>query len=203
MECRNVTLSLVKAQEFYNSGNDALREIALQAFTEDELQDKDFEKFKSWEDIEDDLADRGVNFSRDTKCMTRGQVALLKLNHIRQVLNRGRKTELTKGSIWYPHTPFVTKKSTYYNDELRNGSMEKVAKFRVDGEEYMLLGGRADNGSYAGLGGFNSYGDVGISYAAVGFLGCASKEIAEHMSRYFAKEIFEAKYGDLIQYKWL
>lgn len=29
METRNVTLTLDKAKEFYNSGNDALREVAL------------------------------------------------------------------------------------------------------------------------------------------------------------------------------
>ena len=39
METRNVTLTLDKAKEFYNSGNDALREVALQAFTENELKE--------------------------------------------------------------------------------------------------------------------------------------------------------------------
>lgn len=202
METRNVELTLEKAQEWYKKGGD-LKEVALQAFTEEELQGKDFKEFKSWEDIEDDLADRGVNFSRDTKCMTRGQVALLKLNHIRQVLNRDQKMELTKGSIWYPYTPFVTKKSTYYNDELRNGSMEKVAKFRVDGEEYTLLGGDASNGTSAGLSAFYSGTGVAFSNADVGFLGCATKEIAQHMGKYFGKEIFEAKYGDTVDFEWV
>lgn len=203
MEKRNVALSLATAQEFYNSDNSALREIALQAFTEDELQNKDFRKFKSWKDIEDYLADIGINFSRDTKCMTRNQIALLKLNYIRQVLNRGRKMSFTKGNIWYPYTPFITKNSKHYNTELGDGSIKEVAKFMVNGKEYRLLGGLAYIGGDAGLGYFNSRNGVGLSPADIGFLGCASAEIAEHMSTYFAKEIFEAKYGDFIPYRWL
>ena len=37
MESRNITLTLEKAKEFYNSGNTALMEVALQAYTEGEL----------------------------------------------------------------------------------------------------------------------------------------------------------------------
>lgn len=203
MEARNISLTLEKAREWYNSGSKDLKEVALQAFTEDELSGKDFKKFKSWEDIEKDLAYRGVNFYKDTVGMTRDMIALLKVRHIRQVLNRGQRMELTKGTIYYPYTPFVTKKSTYYNDELKRGSMEEVAQFKVGGEIYKLLGGKADDVGYAGLGLFDSYYGVGSAYANVGFLGCASREIAEHMSKYFAKEIFEAKYGDFVDYVWV
>ena len=35
---RNVSITLEKAQEWYNSGNDSLKEIALQAFNENELK---------------------------------------------------------------------------------------------------------------------------------------------------------------------
>ena len=37
MDTRNVTVTLDKAREWYNSGNATLREVALQAFTEDKL----------------------------------------------------------------------------------------------------------------------------------------------------------------------
>ena len=46
METRNVTLTLEKAKEFYNSGNTALREVALQAFTKEELT------IPKWQNIE-------------------------------------------------------------------------------------------------------------------------------------------------------
>lgn len=50
METRNVTLTLDKAKEFYNSGNDALREVALQAFTENELKEVHYTDIKTFED---------------------------------------------------------------------------------------------------------------------------------------------------------
>lgn len=204
MECRNVTLPLDKAQEFYNSGNAALKEIALQAFTEDELKGKDFKKFKSWKDIEDDLADCGMNFCHKTRTMTKGQVALMKLNYIRRVLNRGQKMSLTKGEVWYPQIRFITKDNDIYDEEVERGCMVKVGTIKQDcGECYDILGGLAYTGSYAGLGYFSSCYGLGYSDASIGFLGCASKEIARHMSRYFAKEIFDAMYGDFINYEWI
>lgn len=205
MECRNVKLTLVKAQEFYNSGNDALREVALQAFTEDELKKQSFRNIKTFED-----ACYAIMLHPYTECklleqiesVSKASAAAYKLNIIRKALNKGQEMELTEGYMWYPFTPFVTEKSTYYNNELKNGTMEIVAEFMVDDKKYALLGGSAHDGGSAGLGCFYSSFGVGGAYAWVGFLGCASKEIAEHMSKYFAKEIFEAKYGDFIKYEW-
>ena len=37
MEERNITITLDKAKEWYNSGNNALKEVALQAFDENKL----------------------------------------------------------------------------------------------------------------------------------------------------------------------
>lgn len=206
MESRNISLTLEKAREWYNSGSADLREVALRAYTEEELKKKSFRDIKTFGDAcyaimlhpytEGELIEKIEEVSK-------ASAAAYKLNIIREALNKGQKMEFTKGTIYYPYTPFVTRKSTYYNDELRGGSMVEVAQFMSNGEVYKLLGGNAVNGSYAGLGYFYSDDGVGGSHANVGFLGCASKEIAEHMSRYFAKEIFEAKYGDLVNYEWV
>ena len=73
--------------------------------------------------------------------------------------------------------------------------MEVIGKIKSEGEEYNVLGGSAICGGRAGLGGFHSYDDVGA--AAFGFLGCANKEIAQHLGKYFGMLITEAKFGDL------
>lgn len=211
MESRNIALTLEKAREWYNSGSADLREVALQAYTEEELTTPKFNDIKTFRDACDVLGVSHANFNKMLKGYygenilkaTPASIAAIKLNIIRQALNKGQKMELTKGTIYYPYTPFVTRKSTYYNDELRDGSMVEVAQFMSNGEVYRLLGGHASNGGYTGLGSFHPFYGVGDSLADVGFLGCASKEIAEHMSRYFAKEIFEAKYGDLVSYEWV
>lgn len=211
MESRNIALTLEKAREWYNSGSADLREVALQAYTEEELTIPKFTDIKTFKDACDVLGVSHADFNKMLKGYygenilkaTPASIAAIKLNIIRQALNKGQKMELTKGTIYYPYTPFVTKKSTYYNDKLRDGSMVEVAQFMSNGEVYKLLGGYANYGGDAGLGYFISCIGVGVSYAPVGFLGCASREIAEHMSRYFAKEIFEAKYGDLVSYEWV
>ena len=67
----------------------------------------------------------------------------------------------------------------------------------------LRVGGRAFYGSASGLGYFGSYGGVSFADSAVGFLGCATREIAQHFGKYFAKEIFDAKYGDTVKYQWI
>ena len=49
MEKRNVTVTLEKAKEWYNSNNESLKEIALQAFSRDEIM-LDFENITSFKE---------------------------------------------------------------------------------------------------------------------------------------------------------
>ena len=205
METRTINLTLDKAREFYNSGNTALREVALQAFTEDEITSEDFKKFRSWNDVKDAIPIEEFDILRGRAGrLTRGQAALLKLNHIRKTLNKGQKMELDKGSIHYPQIRFTTKANKCYKEELKSGYMVKVGTIELScGDLYDVLGGGASYGREAGLGHFYSYESVGLASAYGGFLGCASQEIAEHMSRHFAREIFDAMYGDFVDYKWV
>ena len=48
MKERNITITLEKAREWYNSDNESLKEIALQAFNKDDLASnfKDITTFK-------------------------------------------------------------------------------------------------------------------------------------------------------------
>ena len=47
---RNITITLEKAREWYNGDNKSLREVALQAFTEEELKQLPWESIKTFED---------------------------------------------------------------------------------------------------------------------------------------------------------
>ena len=82
--------------------------------------------------------------------------------------------------------------------------MDVIGKIKSEGEEYNVLGGSATFGGYAsdggaGLGSFSSSDGVGNAAAHVGFLGCANKEIAQHLGKYFGMLITEAKYADMIK----
>ena len=114
---------------------------------------------------------------------------------------------LTKGPensyIYYPYNPFVTNSSTYYKSDINSGKMEVIGKIKSEGEEYNVLGGYAFGGDSAGLGFFYSPYGVGHAYSDFGLLGCANKEIAQHLSRYFGMLITEAKYGDMVDFEIL
>ena len=208
---RNITVTLEKARKWYNSGNTSLKEIALQAFSKEELTGFDFKKIKTFEEaltaLEYSEGNKEYikNIINDISMYSRASAAMFKLNIIRKALNLGQDLHLTKDPknyyIYYPYNPFVTKSSTYYESEINSGKMEVIGKIKNEGEEYNVLSGYADYGGLAGLGYFNSGHGVGVANVNIGFLGCANKEIAQHLGKYFGMLITEAKYGDLPGFK--
>ena len=201
----NCFISVKQARIMYNSGNEALKKIACSTYTEKELV-VDYKKITNFRKACDALylnydeikekADTIYNISKSS-------AAMFKLNIIRKALNLGQDLSLTKDPedsyIYYPYNPFVTKSSICYKSEIDSGKMEVIGKIKSEGEEYNVLGGSASDGGYAGLGGFGSHFGVGYANADFGFLGCATKEIAEHFGKYFGMLITTAKYADIIK----
>ena len=209
MKERNITVTLNKAKEWFNSGNATLKEIALQAFSKDELT----YNFKDIKTLENACEVLGLDYSiisivtKDIATFSKASAAMFKLNIIRKALNLGQDLHLTKDSegshIYSPYNPFVTKSSTYYKSEINSGKMKVIGKIKSEGEEYNILGGCTNIGSLAGLGVFDSYSGVGAATASFGFLGCANKEIAQHLGKYFGMLIIEAQYGDIVDFEFI
>ena len=199
----NVTLD--EAREWYNSGNETLKELALKCFPLIKLNTHNFENIKTFEDAVNELGKdiEHVNFIVNVlKHQSKASAAMYKLNIVRNALNLGQNLHLTKGSedsyIYYPYNPFVTENSTFFEKQINSGKMEVIGKIKSEGTLYDVLGGYALNGGgNAGLGYFYSWNGMGDAFAAFGFLGCANKEIAKHLGKYFGMLITEAKYGDL------
>ena len=204
---RNITITLEKAREWYSSDNKSLKEIALQAFTKDEL----IYNFKNITTFKKACEALGLNYdiisiiAKDVATFSRASAAMFKLNIIRKALNLGQDLHLTKASedfyIYYPYNPFVTKSSTYYKSEINSDKMEVIGKIKSEGEEYNVLGGGTCKS--ISLGNFISSDSIGSADAGVGFLGCASQEIAQHFGKYFGMLITEAKYADMIDFEML
>ena len=207
MEERNITVTLNKAKEWFNSENATLKEIALQAFDKDELT----YNFKNITTFKKACEALGLNYdamfytTKNIATISKASAAMFKLNIIRKALNLGQDLNLTKDPedsyIYYPYNPFVTKSSTYYKSEINSGKMKVIGKIKSEGEEYNVLGGGANTSGGAGLGYFCSSNGAGVAYASIGFLGCANKEIAQHFGKYFGMLITEAKYGDLVDFE--
>ena len=198
-----ITITLDQARSWFRSGNDELRELALQAFGKDALVGS----FRDITTFEKACEVLGLNYddmfyiTKNITTISKASAAMFKLNIIRKALNLDQDLRLTKNPkdsyIYYPHNPFVTKSSTYYKSEIDSGKMEVIGKIKSEGEKYNVLGGDATFGGYAGLGYFYYFDGVGHADADIGFLGCASREIAQHFGKYFGMLITEAKYGDM------
>ena len=122
---------------------------------------------------------------------SKSTAAMFKLSIIRRALNLGQDLPFTKNSknplIYYPYNPCVNKNSTLYKGQLNSGKIEIIGKIKVGKTECNILGS-STTCCYANLGFYGTHDEL---------LGCASKEIAEHFSKYFGMTITEAKYGNL------
>lgn len=209
MKERDITITLKEAREWFASGNAALKELALRAFSEDELvcSFKDIKTFKDACKALGLIYDIEEIVAKDIARVSRASAAMFKLNIIRKALNFGQALYLTKKSknasyIYYPYNPFLTKSSISYKNELDSGKMEIIGEIKSEEVLYNVLGGHANFGSgNDGLGGFNSDCGTGDAFTAIGFLGCASKEIAQHFGKYFGMLITKAKYGDIVDFE--
>lgn len=207
MESRNIALTLEKAREWYNSGSADLREVALQAYTKDELEIPEWQNIKTFEDACRALRiyDRSVSLhlggSTDT-AYYHHMDAVSKLDIIRKALNGNWKPSLVQGSVYYPYVRFYPA-GQKAREAASSNNWKLGESFIADGKKYTLVGGDC---SYCyscdGLANF-SCGSGGV-LPSLSLLGCKSREIAEHMSRYFSKEIFEVTYAHHAgTYQWV
>lgn len=113
-------------------------------------------------------------------------------------LTNNEKRHLTIEDKWYPVVQFCRPKdrNNCWGDVL-------IGTIESEGERYSVVGGCA-GGSQAGLGAFNADNGVSNSSATVGFRSVSSKEIAEHISTYFGRLLFEVHYrGTNCDWKWV
>lgn len=210
---RNIAITLEKAKEWYNSDNESLKEVVLQAFSKEELDIFDFTKIKTFEDallcfykFQSDEYYSTIGSLCRLRIVSMASAAMFQLNIIRKALNFNQDLHLTEcpknSLIYYPLNPCVTKNSTSYNNEIKSGEMEIIGKIKSEGKLYNILGGSTSDGfSAGGLVGFSSDIEEGMAPAHIGFLGCASEEIAQHFGKYFGMLITEAKYGDMVDFE--
>lgn len=108
---RTITITLEKARELYNSDNESLKEIALQAFDKNELACN----FKNITTFKKACEALGLNhdamspIAENIATVSKASAAMFKLNIIKKALNLGHDLHLTKdpkGSyVYYPCNP--------------------------------------------------------------------------------------------------
>lgn len=201
-----MTISIAQARDWFNSGNKQLQELALQVFDRKELT-SDFRHIVTFEDACKVLGLR-YSFSymdRLNRTLSISTSAMFRLNIIRQALNFGQDMQLVKNPsksyIYCPYNPFITKVEgfRYYKDQINSGVIEIIGEIRTGGVSYYVLNGVAYFNGIDGLGNFNYSTGSGRAITDSGFLGCASREIAEHFGKYFGMLITTAKYADIIK----
>lgn len=209
MENKNgsVHISLDVARIMYNSDNEVMKDIALEAYDEDELIGN-FSKILSFDDAcaaLDIHYGNALNMLEEMEIASVASVAMFKLNIIRKALNMKYELSLTKKPytnddkmtrIYYPYVAIVPKKCEGYDKEY---NVEVIGNINSDGKVFSVLGGYSSVSPYNNLCHFDTVRKLGYTDANVGFLGCASEEIASYFGRRFGMLIVQAQYADMVK----
>lgn len=114
-------------------------------------------------------------------------------------LTDNEERHLVTGERWYP----VVQLCKPGKEENCRGK-EIIGTIESEVQKFMVVGGSAIGGTNAGLGAFYSYDGMSYSYTAVGFRSVSRREIAEHISKYFGRLLFEVHYGGVnCDWKWV
>ena len=205
---KTLDISIDMAREWYDSGNETLRKLALECYSVYELKVVPFEEIKSFEDAVNVLG-MDIDETNSIVCLikkkSKSSAAMFKLNIIRKALNLGYDLRLTKNPInsyiYCPNNELITKNSVYYKEELNSGELEIIGSVNCEEIEFYVLCGNTYYSTSDGLCDF--FHGVGVSYSTsiIWYLGCANEKIAKHFGKYFGMLITEAKYGDLNDFK--
>lgn len=131
----------------------------------------------------------GINNTIPTEIKANNQLcAMYKMQIVLKAVNLGHTFNLISGEVWYPYVRFIDKSDVdrrIYSNEYR------IIDFNYEDRTFTLVGGYVSHGITDGLGCFNS-SSVGYPNAHIGFFACHSKQIAQHVSKYFAALIFDS-----------
>lgn len=114
-------------------------------------------------------------------------------------LTNNEERHLTTGERWFPIVQFCKpgKEENCWGKEI-------IGTIESEGQKFTVVGSYAPYGLSAGLGCFDSYGWVSYSWYDVGFRSVSRREIAEHISKYFGRLLFEVHYGGVnCDWKWV
>lgn len=204
MKERNITISLIQARNWFRSGNNELRELALEAFSKEELMGgfKDITTFKKACEVLGLHYDTIISSIDFIAKISITSATMFKLNIIRQALNLGYDMHFAKNPrnsfLYYPCNPLATipEGYNYYKEQINSGIFQIIGKVKIEGVRYNVLAGGITYDIDSGLGGFNYQTGICRCSSEVGLFGCATKEIAEHFGKYFGMLITTAKYAD-------
>ena len=161
------------------------------------------ESIKTIEDAAQFLADKRIcedildSLSRLPKNSFEWKIAAYRA--VVAAITYNEQRHLTTGERWFPTIEFCRpgKLKNCYGDVV-------LGRIKSEGEEFDVVGGRADAGAYAGLGAFYSLSGVSDSWTNIGFRSVGSKKAALYISKQFGRLLFEVSYGGTnCDWRWM
>lgn len=193
---KKIDVSLNEAREWYNSNNDKLKKIALQAFNKEELESENLSDIRTFEDACQTLYipfDKITRITDYIEQYSKAAAALLRIFFIHKALNKGHKMPLDSGlKTPFPFVVMVETNTEAHKYYEKCKYVNQIGTLMVNGKYTIAYGGIT--ATIGGKGCLN-YNEGEYQPMALLFP-CANTDIAEYLTRQFGMLLLQALYAD-------
>lgn len=173
MKVKNMTVSLSRAREWYKSNVPELKELALHLFSKEDLDQ--VKNITTFEEVLDEL---GIDFSTLIKDCKTQQESNAKIVEAINVALTGNFKDLKVGDIMYYPVVSLTRS---FKEENNTVIVDEIPYEFICTTSAIVVGK-----------------DI-IPHPE---LLCSSLEVATQMNKYFAREVFDLCYYDVLHYQY-
>ena len=185
-----ITVNLIDAKRWYNSGNDELRKLAHKAFDIADLEPPKWSLIKTWKDACDIL---NVPYNLEEINYTEAKNAA-KVQMIRKLLNEDYDMKLFHGVVYFPKFILTPKENVLLGEFCGTIIIDEPLQKNNRVNVYCTI----DDGFGGGISGGLRCDKTCTPMSCYGYLGCATWGIAKHFGKYFYFEILASYFGDRI-----
>lgn len=196
MTKRSINITLQQARQLYKSGDTLQKQLALQAYTKEELESENLSDIRTFKDACQTL---DIPFDKITRITdyieqySKAAAALLRIFFIHKALNKGHKMPLDSGlKTPFPFVVMVEANTEAHKYYEKCKYVNQIGTLMVNGKYTIAYGGIT--ATIGGKGCLN-YNEGEYQPMALLFP-CADTDIAEYLTRQFGMLFLQALYAD-------
>lgn len=196
MTQRSINITLQQARKLYKSGDTLQKQLALQAYTKEELENEKLSDIRTFQDACQTLDipfDKITQITDHIEQYSKAAADLLRIFFIHKALNKGHKMPLDSGlKTPFPFIVMADKDTAAHEYYEKCRYVKQIGTVKVNGKYTIAYGGVTATLEDQGCLNYNK----GEYHPMASLFPCANTDIAEYLARQFGMLLLQSLYAD-------
>lgn len=196
MTQRSINITFQQARQLYKSGDTLQKQLALQAYTKEELENEKLSDIRTFQDACQTLDipfDKITQITDHIEQYSKAAADLLRIFFIHKALNKGHKMPLDSGlKTPFPFIVMADKDTAAHEYYEKCRYVKQIGTVKVNGKYTIAYGGVTATLEDQGCLNYNK----GEYHPMASLFPCADTDIAEYLTRQFGMLLLQSLYAD-------